>query len=136
MSEICLETGLECIRCNPGACGSRKEIELLSCPFCDSEAMIHVIKPHSHAFATWMPDYKGRAFVECTRCDCGLAGDTIERAVNKWNTRKPMQEIVERLEAMSFIDYCEEYVDGGERLITTIEAINIVKEVGEINGRV
>ena len=50
-----------------------------------------------------------------------------ESAIKHWNTRKPLERIVEQLEEKSFVDYDEYYCDGGECLISMNEAIEIVK---------
>lgn len=61
--------------------------ELKPCPFCGGEAVINTIEPHTHEFATFMPDYPGSTFVECTGCTCALSGDTEEKAIKAWNRR-------------------------------------------------
>jgi len=63
------------------------EKELKPCPFCGSEAIIYTIPPHKHAIATFMPDYEGGAFVECTDCTCGITADTEQQAIEAWNRR-------------------------------------------------
>ena len=66
------------------------EIKLLSCPFCGGEAKI------------CDEDFLKGRFVYCTECGIQtqlyVTGNTIEKAVSDWNTRKPMERIVERLE--------------------------------------
>lgn len=61
--------------------------ELKPCPFCGSEAYIVEVKPHSHIIATFMPDYEGGAFVECTGCTCALSAESKEEAIVAWNRR-------------------------------------------------
>lgn len=60
------------------------EIKLLPCPFCDREAEIGVS-------AIW-----------CTNEDCGAEFYhpllSREELIKKWNTRKPMERIIEKLE--------------------------------------
>lgn len=72
--------------------------ELKPCPFCGGEAVINTIEPHKHEVAKFMPDYPGGTFIECTGCTCALSGETEEKAIKAWNTRKPMNEIVEKLD--------------------------------------
>lgn len=61
--------------------------ELKNCPFCGGEAKRAVIF--------------GRNGVECRECLCMMRGwldATPEEIAKQWNTRVPMQKIVERLE--------------------------------------
>lgn len=61
--------------------------ELKPCPFCGGEAYIVEVKPHSHIIATFMADYEGGAFVECSDCTCAIAADTKAEAIEAWNRR-------------------------------------------------
>ena len=61
--------------------------KLKPCPFCGGEACMIEVEPHTHEIATWMPDYTGGFFVECTNCACGISADTKEVAVAAWNRR-------------------------------------------------
>ena len=56
-------------------------------PFCGGEAIINEIEPHTHQIATFMPDYSGSCFIECTGCSCAIAEDTIKKAIAAWNRR-------------------------------------------------
>lgn len=109
--------------------------KLLPCPFCGGKAKVHV---------TYETE-----FVTCTKCGCRtevIVGDYYDegfmdglQALEKWNTRKPMEWIVERLEEQTD-KYADEYASakvdaklskanrvGG--CITGLEkAIEIVKE--------
>lgn len=87
--------------------------ELKRCPFCGGEANMSL--------------FIGNHAVTCTSCmgmilppSCGW---TKEEAIKAWNTRKPMDEIVERL---------EEEKNCGMDLIDTDYAIEIVKKGGAI----
>lgn len=62
-------------------------MELKPCPFCGSDAILHTIEPHTHMLATFMPDYDGGSFVECTGCTACVSGDTEDEAVEAWNRR-------------------------------------------------
>ena len=68
------------------------EIKLKSCPFCGSEKILYISEK----------DYFGikNVSISCLECHISQTGDceTKEEAIEKWNTRKPMDEIVERLE--------------------------------------
>lgn len=68
-------------------------------------------------------------YVSCSKEGCVVMTNsyTEEKAVEVWNTRKPMQEILERLEEDRNYDrpiYEADYFDGLDL------AIEIVKEVG------
>ena len=71
---------------------------LKPCPFCGGKAVLHIVEPHKHELATWMPDYGGGAFIECTQCTSGMSAESEAEVIEAWNTRKPMERIVERLE--------------------------------------
>lgn len=71
------------------------EVKLLPCPFCGGEARISV---DTDAIS----DSKGRTWaftVVCESC-CATSGlcYSTDMAVDAWNTRKPMNDIVEQLE--------------------------------------
>lgn len=96
------------------------EIKLKNCPFCGGEAEISD------------EGLIGGHFVFCTQCHIQTklytVGNTTEKAINDWNTRKPMEEIVERLEDM----YQPCYLCREDRCAID-RAIEIVKEVGGMN---
>lgn len=59
--------------------------ELKKCPFCGGEAEVVGGNPHYWVF--------------CKTCDVESGQSaTIEGAIRKWNTRKPMEQVVKRLE--------------------------------------
>ena len=59
-----------------------KTNSLLNCPFCGGEALL-----------------RGFFFVQCIKCGVSTLTYLTEiDAIKAWNTRKPMQNIVERLE--------------------------------------
>ena len=88
--------------------------QLAKCPFCGGEAML---KEHT--------DYWGIKYgVECQE-ECDVSPFTSwwkhkEDAIKAWNTRIPMQNIVERLEAIKEYAWDEEYQ-------TVCDIIEIVK---------
>lgn len=109
------------------------EIKLLPCPFCGGEAELNL--------------FLGNYLVTCTECPGATApirGTTKEEAIEAWNTRKPMQEIVERLENESrYSEEAKEYARVNNPLqfercdsyLSAIDnAIQIVQEVGGIDG--
>lgn len=91
--------------------------ELKKCPFC----------PNGIA-------EKERIFMVGWVIKCGSCGasspvkNRLEEAITAWNTRKPMDRIVERLEEVSFPDIDETYVSDGQRMLFLHDAIKIVKE--------
>lgn len=106
------------------------EKKLLPCPFCGGQKVIETY----------------HAFVPVLLCgDCG-AMMTIPMAnfstsykkilVEKWNTRKPMERIVERLEKLQeeymYPDY-DDYIAGQYDGVR--EALTVVLEEGGLNGQ-
>ena len=98
------------------------EIKLLPCPFCGEEAELN------------RTIFKGREMysVSCKhKFDCTIGTtflrESKEEAIKLWNTRKPMERIVERLEGLR--------AKPTETVYDTIlvgSVIEIVKEVGGI----
>ena len=66
------------------------EIKLLPCPFCGGEASIsnNACKKGD----TWLWS------IECVDCGAFMNDEYDFHVINRWNTRKPMEQIVERLE--------------------------------------
>ena len=100
---------------------------MLNCPFCGGEARLQRKKRNLHGY-----------YVICKSCGCRTSFyqykyDSLEKlreqAIEAWNTRKPMQNIVERLEEASF-----PHNFGGEvqMMILKNRAIEIVKEEGGV----
>ena len=94
--------------------------ELKRCPFCGGEARLQKINKH------------GAYYVICKTCGCRTPKyqhrftskeERQEDAIEAWNTRKPMERIVERLEKIKENAWDEEYQ-------TMCDAIEIVKEEG------
>lgn len=82
----------EGIMTNPVSPVSAEEPKLLSCPFCGTEGdriIIQTHEPHTHAFATFMPDHPGSATIECGGCSVGMIADTKEKVIAAWNRRAP-----------------------------------------------
>ena len=99
--------------------------EIKRCPFCGGEAELAC-----RDFGSW--------FVRCKKCFCKTPIFLTERfATISWNTRKPMQNIVERLEeqAEECRKYWQEFYDedsfGG--MNAYCYAVKIVKEEGGMN---
>ena len=65
--------------------------KLLPCPFCGGEA---VVLSYDNGFNNWFQ-------VVCKECNVSQTGSdnwTKNNAIEHWNTRKPMERIVEQLE--------------------------------------
>lgn len=99
--------------------------KLLPCPFCGGEGKVSEF----HSF--W---YKsGCSNLNCFAYITSLVFQTKEEAIAAWNTRKPMERIVERLEDNSeWTDstfdedgYCN---DDSFEVIRLEKAIEIIKE--------
>ena len=116
------------------------EIKLLRCPFCGGEAEL----------------LKGQCeidnYVMCLECRSKTKlYNTKASAIKAWNTRKPMQNIVERLEEehmalfsakqeISFAMYRDKSIAEKARVLqekqlSIHQAIEIVKEEGGLNDQ-
>lgn len=101
--------------------------ELKCCPFCGGEAYTDKIG-------------KPLFTIRCTNinCYCEISKNSLEDAINAWNTRTPMANIVERLEeekekAQDEMEECIfkglPYHDSTEgKVIGITTSINIVKQ--------
>jgi len=70
--------------------------KLKDCPFCGGKAFINTIEAHAHHLAKFMPDYEGEAFVECTKCSCGISERTEDEAIDAWNRRAQDVDVPEQ----------------------------------------
>ena len=92
------------------------EIKLLPCPFCGGEA--EIVDFHDSVEDSY------DMYVRCKECgiqtrefDCGITfgkpmqfPNPLKYLVEAWNTRKPMERIVERLEEKTdFLKNCTKY---------------------------
>ena len=90
-------------------------MKLKSCPFCGGEAKV----------------YNGQ--VVCTKCWSGSAcEDTTEKAIEIWNTRKPMDRIVEQLEEQKTPNKSMSKTESILRRRNFEDAIEIVKKGGSV----
>lgn len=102
-----------------------REIKLLPCPFCGGEAKVIENNCYTDIHSVMCKN----CFSESDRYH------TQDEAIKQWNIRKPMQEIVERLEGKAFLFPKIEGMQVFNRsfIIGRDEAIEIVKEVGGMN---
>lgn len=83
--------------------------KLLPCPFCGGEAFVD-----THKF--WdveAKDFTVKTYgVRCYECQAGTMQyfRTEEDAIKQWNTRKPMERIVEQLEKLKTNAFDDEVV--------------------------
>lgn len=96
------------------------EIKLLPCPFCGEEAKLS--KSGSYAVVSCLNS-------SCNGNACCYKYDSPQEAIEHWNTRKPMERIIERLAEASFKDSSEVY---NFWILDRDDAIEIVKEEGGI----
>ncbi len=108
------------------------ENKLLPCPFCGGEAREY---GNAKVIGTKIKHYQ---LVVCMNDDCGCRTglcETVADAIHKWNTRKPMDDIVEQLKEEKYMDRSKVYT---EAQCTAIRfsfgrAINIVQSGGKEN---
>lgn len=107
---------------------STDTIKLLPCPFCGYHGTLHSI------------DMCNTVYAVCMKCGSRtLDFKHVEEAIEKWNTRKPMQEIVERLEEVGKLEIKTHSGRCNGKTLThgyihgIQNAINLVKEVGGMN---
>jgi hypothetical protein len=82
------------------------EIELKPCPFCGGEAETYECETSNDIYDIDTLGYVDTEYymvygVGCCNCGCVIAEmKTEEKAIEAWNTRKPMERIVEQLEEL------------------------------------
>ena len=143
------------------------EIKLLPCPFCGSDKLKIDCKSGriNHYEKNGMREWQNVVYsVRCNKCHArggtvsvdlptmGLLGDyeikkrkVIEACINAWNTRKPMQEIVEKIKEkllQSINNANDESIENGHTLDfehyfgekeAYEDTLLLVKEVGGMN---
>lgn len=99
------------------------EITLKPCPCCGGAA--EILK---QGYREYAPTYS----VRCKVCGLTTGNHKSEKeAADRWNTRKPIDQIVEILEEEMPISWKHDYIGGMKDAF--MEAIEIVKEEGGIN---
>lgn len=111
------------------------EIKLLPCPFCGGEA----------EYTEKGNEYMGisETMIKCKKCHTKQVHKWLkykfnfdfirEKTFEAWNNRKPMDDIVERLEDLQ--QPCYECRESCNEKCVIERAIDIVKEVGETDGK-
>ena len=100
--------------------------DLKCCPFCGGEAEVGLTNQHDKLFVVGCNT--PMCYGNINHFTMGFASK--ESALNTWNTRAPMDNIVEKLKENSF-DMSLENPDC--KAIWTDKAINIVKEINKEN---
>ena len=108
------------------------EIKLLPCPFCGGKAEIREVDYDPEWHPTYNdPDSGGDApvyVISCKSCEAGIKYKYKEsEAVQAWNTRKPIDDMVEQLEKSSDYYECDEQGREHVQMIDLSEAIDIVR---------
>ena len=99
------------------------DIELKSCPICGRDVYIGT------------EDYDDEILdaIICDYCNLKFYGSfsTKEELIKEWNTRKPMERIVEQLQEIAFTENTKEY--GRMEVVSLEDALNVVEEEGGVN---
>ena len=84
------------------------EKKIKKCPFCGGEAKKTVIHEDILHVKYWG--------IRCTVCGCKTSGwQDVNKAIEAWNTRKPMENMVNKLDKMLQSDCCGMYDMSYER---------------------
>lgn len=109
--------------------GDKISDKLLPCPFCGGEAELYSYEAERVIYDSDTLGYVDtecftKYGVSCTGCNCLMAEyKSEEHATAEWNTRKPMERIVKRLEEPNnYTIMC------GKHFTTVERVIEIVKE--------
>ena len=100
--------------------------ELKKCPFCGGEVEV---KSRSSNF------FDSVFEIVCRECGCRQAPSIHKEAViNAWNTRKPMDNIVQKLEELPYGRSYHDYAEKGivHKYLERNDVLDIVKQ--EINN--
>lgn len=95
------------------------EVKLKPCPFCGGEATLR------------KSEVTQLYHVGCFECGCRQDSSyKSESAIQAWNTRKPMDDIVEKLEKSEYVKNFGSR-NSGNLLIPLKDAIDIVRNAGK-----
>lgn len=103
------------------------EVKLLNCPFCGGEARI---RDCTREEQTTIVNGQMHKMCGCKDYCVEMFGYTEDEAIKKWNTRKPMERILTRLEEESRLYSLNDREC--EFAIRQDHALRIVKEEGGI----
>ena len=117
------------------------ERKILPCPFCGEKAKTFHIpendKEEMKNHPKWKWKHPGMWVIGCDTEMCmgnighfAMIFETEEDAIKTWNTRKPMEKVVDRLKDVAIERYGYDSGMGGERVVNLDDAIEIVKQVG------
>ena len=118
--------------------------KLKRCPICNAEVKLMFLNCETFEDSVWDESIGNvPTWFKCYGCDSEFFHDepidTPEKQVEWWNTRKPMDRIVERLEIkLSDTVYEKATQESNESHLNGLsigycEAIGIVKEEGDLN---
>lgn len=100
-------------------------VVLKRCPFCGGKADVKTFVYVNY-----------HSFVVCEKCGARTNEyqsvrlvKSEQEVIKAWNTRTPVEEVLARLEEVSFVDIDEAYADDGQRMVFLHDAIEIIKEV-------
>lgn len=98
------------------------ERKLLPCPFCGGE-----VKLDEDEFYMFCCDKCGAGITFAKQLEDGMATDcNKDESIDKWNTRKPIEKVVDQLESLEPF-----HVDGyGDVMVNLDDVIEIVKQGG------
>ena len=98
------------------------EIKLKQCPFCGE---------HAEFVQKAITKDIRLGFIRCTECGMKLNQEncTEDFAIDLWNTRKPVEKVVEQLGNIAFERYNTDGM-GGEKVVNLDDVIEIVKGGG------
>ena len=101
------------------------EIKLLPCPFCGGEAI-----KTAFSWGNISDEYS----IKCTICGASTTVLKSEEVIKAWNTRKPIDDIVERLVEKSYdsmhLDMSTPMTETWQ-IIDLDDAIDIVRNAGK-----
>ena len=109
--------------------------QLAKCPFCGGEIKLMFINENTYENAVWDESIGNvPTWIKCYGCDSEFFHDEPidipEKQIEWWNTRKPLERIIERLEEAKFP---QKFGGKTEMMILRDKAIEIVKNEGEMN---
>lgn len=71
---------------------TKTELKPIYCPCCYSKDITYGMRDTRSAFSEY--------YVRCMDCELEMTAFSIETAIERWNTRKPMELLVDRMKEM------------------------------------